>query len=122
MEIRNLDELKELIRMLEESVKLSNQRQNLIRDFVMCNIKDLAKGFTTPSEVKIVPDYMSLIWYYLGRGMKVNAIRIMKSETGLGLKEAKEKIDEMVEKIHKMAEDERSFHLDKYRRFSTREL
>ena len=76
MEIKNLDELKELVKMIKKPLETQIEHPE-----------------------KSIPDHTAQIWYYIGKGEKIHAIKMMRLKTHLSIKEAKEKIDKMMESI-----------------------
>lgn len=73
MEIKNLDELKELIELVKKE-----------------ELKE-------PDHMK---NYLALMWYYIGKGEKVNAIRVVRYNTEMDLKESKIHVEHMMELIN----------------------
>jgi hypothetical protein len=68
MEISNLDELKELAKMLEK-----------------------------PQPIELpLSNFMAQIWYYIGCGKKIHAIKVLRSNSDHDLKACKKRIEDMM--------------------------
>ena len=62
------------------------------------NLFDLKKlvDYIRPIGINITLDG---VWYYIGKGEKINAIKMYRQITGEGLKESKLEVEKMMNKI-----------------------